>query len=378
MKHFYHSLILVIVLASTASAQQNLSANIYTGWLFPFNDFNAMDYEGYRPNLAVGAGMGYNFGRAFRLRGDLIYGSMNGNNNQAYYETDILEPQLGFDVNLLALVTDFDGIKLNLQGGGGLSFYRTSLYNRATGDRLTESPQRSNKALSPNAFISYGGNIGIKLSHKLDLNLGMTNRYIFDNDWMDGFSSGDFSDHYGLAQIGFVYYLKSDRKPGTVEVEDDKFKNLNAEADSAKELRQQVTAQKELVSELEMQQKEQEVAMRSLQKELDSTKNTVAKNYDTVATSGGPAVASMPGNKTAQDILAEPKFRLVVASLPTQQMAQRWIDRSDLDKSEMVIAYIKDLNTHRVVYRSFRSYPAARKELLKIKRKISDAWIVKF
>ena len=59
-------------------------------------------------------------------------------------------------------------------------------------------------------------------------------------------------------------------------------------------------------------------------------------------------------------------------------MAQRWIDRSTLDKSEMVIAYIPDLNTHRVIYRSYDTFESARKEQQRIKIMIEDAWIIRF
>lgn len=378
MKKLHLSLLLALAATVSGFAQNYFSANVFTGLFFPYTDLTETTYEGYKPNIGVGAGIGYNFGHAFRLRGDVLYGTMNANNSAWYYQTTILEPQLSGELDFLGLFSDEGGIKLNLRGGAGFSIYQANLYDRTTGDRLTESPPRSDKALSPNAFLSYGANLGIPLSDKIDLNLGYQNRYIFDNDWVDAFASGDATDQYGFASIGLVYFLKSDRTPGTVEVEEEKYRNLNAEADSAVALREKLMSEKERVDQLEMQEQEQMMVIENLKSELDSTKNLVATNYDTLP--GGRLVRSVspPDEATAEKILSEPAYRIIVASLPSREMAQSWIDRTQLDKSEMVIAYISDLNTYRVIYRSYDTYPSARKEQQRIKRMIPDAWIIEF
>lgn len=376
MKKLRLSLLLSLAFTVSGFAQENLSANIFTGLFFPFNDFTATDYEGYKPNLGVGAGMGYNFGNAFRLRGDLLYGSINGNNESWYYQTNIFEPSLSGELNFLGLFNDDGGLKVNLQGGTGLNLYQANLYDRTTGQRLTESPDRSNKPFSSNAFVSYGVNIGIPLTDKLELNIGYLNRYVFDNDWMDAFAGGSATDHYGFASIGFVYYLKSDRIPGTVEVDQEKFNKLNAESDSAMVLREQLLNEKERVDQLEMQEQEQMMVINGLKSELDSARMMGTKNYDTATVVRN--VVNPPNEAAAANILGKPAYRIIVASLPNREMAQRWIDRSTLDKSEMVIAFIPDLNTHRVIYRSYETFESARKEQQRIKREIEDAWIIMF
>lgn len=359
-------------------AQEGLSASIYSGWLFPYMDLTEADYLGVKPNLALGAGMGYELWKPLRLRGDLVYGNMNGNNQRNYFETHIMETSLGFDLNLIGLFApDFDAVKLNLYGGGGMNFYTARLYDINTGQKVTESPPRRDKALSPNAFAAYGASLGIRLSPKLDLTLGMTNRYVLDADWMDGFASGDATDHYGMATAGFVYTLRSDRKPGTIEVEENRFRKLNAQADSTKELRQEVVAQRERAEKLEALQSEHQAARRKIMRQLDSTRSVLAQNLDTIRTSSGDPTRA-PDKGMAEKILSKVQYRLVVASLPSRSMAQRWIDRSRLDKSEMVIAYIENLDTYRVVYKSFDTYAAARKEHLQIKQQIPDAWIIEF
>ena len=117
----------------------------------------------------------------------------------------------------------------------------------------------------------------------------------------------------------------------------------------------------------------------NLKTELDSARALVATNYDTISGRSFDSPSTTPPTEAvAAEILSRPAYRIIVISLPTREMAQRWIDKSNLDKSEMVIAYIPDLNTHRVVYKSFNTFPAARKEQQRLKRSISDAWIIKF
>lgn len=388
MKKLIFSLLAGGLCSLNAFSQENLSANIYTGWLFPYNDFTETDYIGYKPNLAVGAGMGYEIFPDVRLRGDLLYGSMNGNNSINYYETTIFEPQLGVDLNVIGLLTDeFDAVKLNLQGGTGIMLYSSRLYDRETGMKVVESPVRDQKSLSPNSFLSYGVNVSVKLSHKLDLNLGMTNRYVFDAEYIDAQQSGDYTDHYGLAQIGFIYYLKSDRKPNTVEVDQNRYSQLSREAESVKDVEQELEDSRETIATLEMEQQEQSIRIRKLQEELDSAKagrstgsmttgtGTGTARTNTVTTNEGAKQYSSP---KAEEVLSRRQFRIIVASLPTRQMAERWIEKSSLEKDEMVVAYIENLDTYRVIYRSFDSYEAARKEHQKIKSSIADAWIIKF
>lgn len=372
-KHYTLLTLSFIFLSFPLFSQQKLSANIYTGWLFPNNDLTQTDYVGYQPNLAVGAGMGYDLAPFLRLRGDLMYGSINGNDKNTYYQTNIFEPQIGFDLNLIRIFNPkFEKIKLNAQAGTGMLFYHGTLYNRNSRQKIAESPLPDQKSLSPNGFISYGLNVGIALTPKLDLNLGMLNRYVINAPWMDVTKSGDYTDMYGMASIGFTYYLKSDKDPNSIEIDKKKYNSMLADMDSLKGQNNTNEADKERIAQLEMENQEKDVRIHGLEATLDSIKN--APRVGTVP--GKTASVNAPAN--ASEVLATPAYRIIVASLPARQMADRWIERSNLDKSEMVVAYVQNLNTYRVIYKSFSTYEAARKELQNIKSTIPDAWIIKF
>lgn len=372
----YRTLVLATLFTFTTLSlhgQEKLSGAIYGGVLFPHNDFNQTDYVGYKRNWAVGINMGYQVGSFIRLRGDINTGLLNGNNATNYYETDIYEASLGADFNLIKLFApDYNMVKLNIQGGVGMMMYSARLYNRATSQKVVESPIRGVRTFSPNAIVVYGANLSFEITPKLDFTLGYTNRYTDAVDWMDGQKSGDHTDTYGMGQVGFTFYLKKDEDPTKIEIDKKRYNNLLATQDSLGKQLDQREVNQEKLAELEMANEEKSVKIRMLESEIDTLKKNLIAKVDTAITKPAPFAAN------ASAVLAQEQYRVVVASLPTREMAQRWIDKSRLDKSEMVIAYIEDLNTYRVVYKSFDTYPAARKELLSIKPTVSDAWVVKF
>lgn len=365
--------LLITATSLSISAQEKLSGQIYGGFLRPYNDFTQSDYVGYKRNFAVGIGMGYQMGSLMRLRLDIASGLLNGNDATRYYETNIYEGQVGVDFNVIKVFKkDYNGFKLNLQGGAGMMMYAARLYDRGTGDKVVESPVRGVRSFSPNAILTYGANVSFPITPKLDLNLGYTNRWTEDADWMDGQKSGDHTDTYGMMNVGFVFYLKSDKDRSKIEIDKKDLDRVIAEKDSLGQAAERGQKSLEKMAELEMETQEKQVKIRQLEAKVDTLMARIDSETDTIP----KTPPRTPANADA--ILANEQYRVVVASLPTEAMAQRWIDRSKLDKTEMVIAYISDLNTYRVVYKSFDSFPAARKEMLSIKSVVKDAWVVKF
>ncbi len=354
-------------------AQDKFSGHIYGAYFLPQNDFTKSDYVGYKRNLGLGIGIGRQVGNAFRLRLDAATGIMNGNNNVNYYETTLYEGQLGVDINILKLINkNYDGIKLNAQTGVGMMMYYARLYDRVSGAKVVESPVRDVRSFSPNAIFTYGLNIGVPITDKLDFNFGVTNRVVDNVDWMDGQKSGDHSDKYGMIQVGLVYYLKNDRTPGTTEVDTNRYKYLVAAHDTLKvvKVREEQVEQELATAVIDNQEKASRIIV--LERRIDSIQSGLIANVDT------SIVVPPAAGADADALLATQMYRVVVCSMPSKQLAQRWIDKTNLDKSEMIIAYIPELDTYRVVYKSFATYPAARKELLKIKSEVRDAWVVQF
>lgn len=355
-------------------SQSKVSGNVYTGLLIPYTDLSGSDYIGYKPNLAVGAGVGYELIPNLRVRADLMYGTINGNNENSYYESSIFEPQGALEYNLLSLLpTEMEAFKVNLQLGAGMMFYSSRLFDLESGRRIAESPVRRVKSLSPNPFASYGVNVSYAILPKLDINVGLVNRYVLDADYIDSYPGGEAGDHYGMGHVGFVYHLGDVRTAGTVEVDEERFDRLVNESDSLRVVKRKLDETSRELAETEMEQQEQKLKIADLQNKLDSTRAMAIT--DTIRVEPD---AEQQKTASAKEVLETVQYRIVVASMPSRELAQRWIDRTSLSTEKMVIAYAEDVDSYRIIYRSYPTFSAARKEQQSVKQRFPDAWVVKF
>ncbi len=370
MKQFF-TLCFAVVLSFQITAQEKLSGHLNLGYLIPFTDLPNADYSGYDPNLAVSAGLGYMVYENLRLRGDLLIGNMNGDNGIAFYQTLLIEPKLALEYNIAALFSDNQKVRFNVLGGAGVALSQARSFDINTRGLIAESPIPQETFMSPNGFISGGLNFGYAVTPKLEVNVGYEHRLVFGQEYLDATKSGDFGDLYGGVNLGLVFYFGESRTPNTVEVDQAKYRKMQQRIDSLQIVANEGNQMQ--VARLEMKAKERELEMARMQAKMDSLRamgNTVA-----VATDNSTGQKPTP-NQAA--ILGTPQFRIIVASLPSQVQGQRWIDRSSLDKQDMVVAYVKDVNTYRIVYKSFDTLDAAKKELQNVKTTIPDAWIIKF
>ena len=368
MKQFLPILGLLFTVNYSVSAQEALSGHLNTGVVIPFNDFTGAGFKGVKPNILVAPGLGYSLGDSgFRLRGDFTLATMNGDNDRDFYETSFYEGLLTAQYDVVNLFGDSD-FKLYLTAGAGLLFYYSKLYDIQTRSRISESPIPSESSFSANPVLAGGFEMGYPLSQNLEINLGFVERALIGNDYMDAFASGSSDDLYGNLTVGLTFYLKDKKDVNMVEMDRSKYNRLISTIDSLENTSNQ--GDPEEIARLEMESKDKDVKIQILENELDSLRAKVVK-IDTEK-------RNIPPAPDAEALLSSPRYRIIVASLPSRTMAQRWIDRSNLDKSEMIIVYVSDLNTYRVIYKSYDSYEAARKEQQQVKSVVSDAWIKKF
>lgn len=355
------------VTAFSASAQKKLSAHLNTGLYFPFNDFDDNSFQGVKPNGFVSAGLGYELAENFRLRGDLVAGTLNGDNNVNFYETTLYETTLFGEYNVLPLLNTKSKFQLHVNAGTGLVLYYAKLYDVNTRVRVTESPVPSQSSFSMNPILSGGFNITYPITTNLGVNLGYTQKLMLLNDFMDAFESGSSDDYYGALNVGLVVTFKKVRDKNKIEIDRKKYKNLISTIDSLDGASKRANPEK--MARLEMESQEKDLKIRSLEMTIDSLQTRVV-NVD----SENPNKGQTPD---AEAILANPQYRIIVGSMPSRELATRWISRSTLDKSEMVVVYIDDIDTYRIIYKSYNSLAAAKKDLPSVKSVVSDAWIIK-
>ncbi|QNR23057.1 hypothetical protein [Croceimicrobium hydrocarbonivorans] len=385
MKKITSLFTLAFLAGLSLNAQNKFSANIEFGLGIPFVELNQNTYPGYKPNLGINAGIGYQFDKASRLRGDIMAGQFNGNNATAYFQANSYEGSLSYEYNLLHIFGPVsNNFKLNARIGIGAGMMNSYLYDITTRRRLAEVPNSavSGDAFSVQTFILGGANAGIPINKKMDINIGYAHRLLFFQPWVDAYDPNSF-DTYGYVTAGVTFYLKSDKDESKIEVDPKKFQALQMKADSSDAFAAQANRNNEKVARLEMSNQEKDMQLEMMRSELDSLKaNPVVVSKEVKPGKGERMVVRESGSDqgagAANADLGPVRYRVVVVSSPTQAGAQRFIDRCKLDKSEMMIAYIEKLDTYRVIYKSSESLDSAKKAAQEARQYYSDAWIAKF
>ena len=385
MRHLYKILICSLFINGTLIAQDRLSGNFAIGLGMPFVELNQSNYTGYKTNLAVNAGIGYQFDASSRLRADALAMQLNGNgldenNTPVFYQTQTFEGSISYEYNLIHLFDKKSTFKLNGRAGLGAGLMNANLFNESTRQRVAEypGPGSERSAYSLNTFLLLGANAGIPLSNKLDLNIGYGHRVLLFQPWLDAFNSESF-DMYGVVTAGLTYYLKSDRDKKKIEVDPNKYDALKRKADSAATIGNKLNRQSEKVATLEMSNQEKDMQIELLNQRVDSL-NTIPRTAVANYSSGDSQMEAPPRTayRPASTDLGATMFRVVIVSSPNEAGAQKFIDRSKLNKDNMQIAYIEKLNTYRVIYKSASTLAEAKNHRKEARKYYSDAWVSKF
>jgi len=381
MKKLYYLLTVALLTIGALSAQDKLSGNFEIGLGMPFVQLDQSNYLGYKANLAVNAGIGYQLDASSRLRVDAIAAQFNGNNDDVFYQTQTFEGSLSYEYNVVHLFDPKSNFKINGRAGLGAGLMNANLYDRDTRQRIAEVPAQTvdGSAYSLNTFILLGANTGIPLTNKLDLNIGYAHRVLLFQPWLDAFNSSSF-DMYGFVTAGLTYYLKSDRDKSKIEVDPKKYNALKTSADQADEVSAKLDRQAEKVATLEMSNQEKDMQIDLLNQKVDSLNSMprMTKKEELASGLSNSGTGNSKNYRKASTDLGPEAFRVVIVSSPTEMGAQKFINRSKLDTEDMQIAYIQELDTYRVIYKSTSNLSEAKKFRTDARKYYSDAWIGKF
>ncbi len=376
MKKITSLLGLTLLSLFSLQAQEKLSANFGVGLGIPFVELNQNTYQGYKPNLGVSGGIGYNLSPEARVRLDFLALQLNGNNATNYFQNQTYEGAAAIEYNLLGLFSDKPRYKLNALGGLGAGITNSILYDINSRQKVTEVPAQEpgGTGFSIQTFVLLGLNVGIPVTDKIDINISYGHRVLWFQPWVDAFNPESF-DTYGVLMVGTQFTLKSDRDKSKIEVDPKKFNQLKAKADSSERFESQANRNAEKVGRLEMSNQEKDMQIAMLRNEVDSLKaNPVVKEKSTQTANNKTQSSAVASDAD----LGEAQYRVIVVSSPTRSGAQKFIDRTKLDKDEMQIAYIERLDTYRVIYKSSTSISEAKAARKEARKYYSDAWIAKF
>lgn len=365
-------------LCVSASAQQNTwTAMPYASHQLIHGD---LGYEHPTRTFSPGVGFQLQYGifKNGLLYGDLNYGSVNGGNDSRYYEAQYLQSLLGFQYDVIRAMAPNSGFGLSADLSMGWNMFASNGYQGSDDALLARVPNEG--AASHTPVLGLGVVMGITLSEKVELNLAYRNLYQAENDWVDAFENGEAMDHMGQISLGIRFSLNS--KTRKMEIPEQEYNQLLSSVKKAEEERDEAQER------LEQSRLEYDTKIDDLYNVLSVMRNSIdslnakitildkmpgTDNQYTVRDQGGrPGTIRTPGSS------AGALWRIIIGSFPTAKAANDFAHARTIEGGNYEVVYISDLNTYRVVYDSYPTLSAARKEISRIRQYVSDAWIIKF
>lgn len=330
------------------------------------------DFDHPTKTLSPGVGMTIQYGITDYLRayGDLTFGSANGGNEFFYYENQHLQGLTGLQLDA---VKAFGGdSKLGIYGdiGFGWNFGQSESREVSTG-RLRRVPAQGAFTNAP--VLAGGGGISYSISNQVDLYGGYRTAWLYDNDWADGFQSGDYSDWLGQISIGVRFAIDGHDKK--VKIDQSEYNELvNARKQAESERDEAIADLESARNQYDAQIEDMYNVLSIMNNNIDSLKQkiTVLKQSDRGESTFD--VQNEDGTVTPGANL----WRIVIGSFPNAESARAFAGRAVAGEGEYEVVFIEDLETYRVVYKSYSSLSLAREDLTEVREQVPDAWIIKF
>jgi len=367
MKQRYLLLFLLFMVQTRVWAQSfndHIYVNVSGLYLLPFTDLYESNFDQNRLDLGLEMGLGYRFTEVLALRGGYMVGNMDGDIGNKYSETQLNELSLNADIDLFHLFNSNSRWRGMAEVGVGWLWFNSRRYFVAEDPYFLQSYVPNDGRHSQNATLRAGGSLYIPLNERIELLLGAGIRLPLGADYLDAMAAQDDDDMYGAIQLGLSFTLGRTVHPDESVVKTNDYNVLKEDKSALEQEIARVTAEKD------KELADQKARLATTQRQLDSARTALNKREVEIEELKAAKVV------TATD--SGKRWRVVVGSFPTQAMAQRFIDRVNLEKEEMVILFVDDLDTYRVVYKSFDSMNAALKARQKARSVVSDAWVIEF
>ncbi len=355
------------------------------GMFFTSSQFTSADFYGYSLPLAGQVYAQYNFNEFFGVKGNIFTGISTGSDGSLlYYEGYYGESDIRATFNFLALQgDDYSGkTRLVLDVGLGGMLFKSNLMQRTNNDvrpnLLTRIPANRGSASLATIIVS-GLRFSTAVYNDLDFNIGAQMMMALGNPWLDANREGDqHSDIVVMPFVGISYNLRHVAGKNQVVLNEEKYRSLNNKVAELNQSLEEEKLTREMMSEDHNAmsialQREMDVLL----KEIDSLQllladgtqisETVKKSSDQKGDDINVVIAEQ----------GEAKWRVVVGSYPSRELANRFIARTNLSKKQMIVLYSEKLETYRVIYKSFDSLDQAIEARDAAKKEVPDTWIIR-
>ncbi len=214
-------------LFSQSSVDYKWYANVNGGITQGFGDIEDEANLTGKINNETDIGYGLRFGRyispVFAIHAQLLKANIIGQktSNDLKYNSDLLETQLGFTVNVLNIFSDNKRsrrINIYATSGIGMVFFNTRVHQLSSGMPINDIGDTDSKETA--FIVPVGAGLDVKLTDKWYINLESVLRFT-DTDKLDVVEGGSQNDAYLYSSLGLTYHFGSKGKTSNqVPVED--------------------------------------------------------------------------------------------------------------------------------------------------------------
>lgn len=319
-------------------------------------------------------GISYQLNEKTYIRGAYLFGAMDGGDVGRYFETTLHEPGIFVDYDIMPFLSKDSKTELFITGGTGLMFFYANQFDRpGPGKDLINTNPNDGASWSRAVTFTGGMSVNVPVTTRISLSLGGNIRYLFQNDFLDGYKNGDSDDFLVTFSLGARFSLGRSIKKGEI---------VTNEADYQRIVASEKTARDQLESVQEVHDKDiadKNYRIASLEEELNTLKDEMSSQDKTEPVNAeGEEVSEEQPTAIPSTSSTVPLWRVVIGSFPSELRAQNFIDKTFLDKSEMMIFYVEEINSFRVVYKSFEDINEALAARNEARSVIPDAWVIKF
>jgi hypothetical protein len=188
------------------SVNANVGLTSYFGDL-SYHDTDIAGKINYESGLAAGVLLTKHINKIFAVSGQLLYGNMEGGDNQkVIFKSELLEYNLQARVDLIRVFMGDRNPKFGIEayGGVGQMIFETTQTLPNEGSPVTKTHQTR----VPEFVYHAGMGLHYHFSEDFAVTASMSIRQL-RNDKLDGLVKNENFDYYSYTSIGITYYLNS-------------------------------------------------------------------------------------------------------------------------------------------------------------------------
>lgn len=364
----------------------------------PFTDLNEAPPVNNRLNLGIDAGISYDLSQRLHLRGNWIFGMLDGGEPQyGYFETVFNEAAAFLDYDIMPWVKPRSKYEWHVSAGAGMMFFYSNLFDQAGNGKELLRRYPSNEAPWTYAgTANLGTSLHIPVSKRFSLTLGADLKYLPNTDYLDAYADAGGSDMLGTFEVGMSFELGRSLKEDEVITKKavyDQFINQEGSAQAELTKAKQMFEEAQKASEqIQKEREETAKAMAEKDQQIAALKKALAQENPPANASGNRKEASGSGTleeweqtigtgqrpKANRASSNSGMWHVVIGSFPTEEAALKYMQRKGLDRQQVQVRFVDELNTYRLIHSSFNDQDAAGAQRDSLKARYPKAWIVQF